>query len=132
MRRPHGCSEVFSIEATAVPLAGTHDPRPRPFERPSSDLDGISRRAGYRPNGASGSLTAMGTTIFGVVSVSFMMLMYAFESRGRAFVLAFALGCILSSAYGFLAHTWPFGIVELIWSGIAVRRWIVSGDGKLP
>ena len=62
-------------------------------------------------------------TVYGVLAVSFMMLMYALESRGRRFVLAFALGCLLSSAYGFLSGAWPFGVVELVWSGVAVRRY---------
>jgi hypothetical protein len=53
-----------------------------------------------------------------------MMLMYALERRGPHFVLLFAVGCALSSAYGFLAGTWPFGVVELIWSGIAARRYL--------
>jgi len=61
-------------------------------------------------------------TAFGVVVLTFMMLMYALERRGAVFVAAFACGCALSSAYGFLAGTWPFGVVELIWAGIAVRR----------
>jgi hypothetical protein len=52
-----------------------------------------------------------------------MMLMYAAEHRHRRFVLAFACGCLLSSAYGFLAGTWPFGVVEAIWALIAVRRY---------
>ncbi len=55
--------------------------------------------------------------------MTFMMLMYALERRGPRFVLAFALGCALSSTYGFLAGTWPFGIVEAIWTSIALRRW---------
>jgi hypothetical protein len=55
--------------------------------------------------------------------VTFMMLMYALERRGPGFVLAFALGCALSSSYGFLAGTWPFGVVEAIWTAIAIRRW---------
>jgi hypothetical protein len=38
-------------------------------------------------------------------------------------VLAFALGCALSSTYGFLAGAWPFGVVEAIWTVIAVRRY---------
>jgi hypothetical protein len=63
-------------------------------------------------------------TAFGVVVLTFMMLMYALEQRGPRFVLLFAVGCALSSAYGFLAGTWPFGVVELIWSGIAVRRYL--------
>jgi hypothetical protein len=49
-------------------------------------------------------------TIFGVAALGFMMLMYALERRGRSFILAFACGCLLSSAYGFLAGTWPFGV----------------------
>jgi hypothetical protein len=63
-------------------------------------------------------------TLYGACAVTFMMLMYALESRGPAFILAFAAGCVLSSAYGFLSGAWPFGVVELIWSGIAVRRWL--------
>lgn len=62
-------------------------------------------------------------TLFGVIAVTFMMLMYALEHRGNYFVLAFAVGCLLSSTYGFLAGAWPFGIVELIWAGVAVRRY---------
>jgi hypothetical protein len=63
-------------------------------------------------------------TAFGAGAVTFMMLMYALEQRHRRFVVAFALGCALSSAYGFLAGTWPFGVVEAIWSLIAVRRYL--------
>lgn len=65
----------------------------------------------------------MAVTIYGVCAVTFMMAMYAFESRGRGYILGFALGCVLSSAYGFLSGAWPFGIVELIWAGVAVARW---------
>ena len=42
-------------------------------------------------------------TVYGVCAVTFMMVMYALEPRGRGFVLAFAAGCLLSSAYGFLS-----------------------------
>jgi hypothetical protein len=62
-------------------------------------------------------------TIFGVAALTFMMVMYALERRGRRFVLAFACGCLLASAYGFLAGTWPFGLVELAWALIAFRRY---------
>jgi hypothetical protein len=62
-------------------------------------------------------------TIYGVVAVTFMMTMYAMERRGRRYVLGFAVGCLLSSAYGFLSGAWPFGVVELIWSTIAFRRY---------
>jgi hypothetical protein len=63
-------------------------------------------------------------TAYGVLALSFMMAMYALESRGSGFVAAFAVGCVLSSAYGFLAGAWPFGVVELIWAGIAARRYV--------
>jgi hypothetical protein len=66
-------------------------------------------------------------TIYGVCALTFMMLMYALERRGRTFVLLFALGCALSSTYGFLSGAWPFGVVEGIWTLIALRRYVVSG-----
>ena len=62
-------------------------------------------------------------TAFGVTVLTFMMVMYACERRGHAFILAFACGCALSSVYGFLAGTWPFGVVEAIWAVIAVQRY---------
>lgn len=62
-------------------------------------------------------------TVFGALAVSAMLLFYALEHRSAAFVLAFAGACLASSAYGFLQGAWPFGVVELIWSGVAVRRW---------
>jgi hypothetical protein len=70
-------------------------------------------------------------TLFGVLAVSFMMVMYALEQRHAVFILAFAAGCLLSSAYGFLSGAWPFGVVELIWSGVALRRYL-SRRGSSP
>ena len=67
-------------------------------------------------------------TAFGACAVTFMMLMYALERRDRRFVLAFAGGCVLSSGYGFLAGTWPFGVVELAWAGVALKRYRASGS----
>lgn len=68
-------------------------------------------------------------TAFGATAVTFMMVMYALERRHRGFVLAFAGGCALSSTYGFLAGTWPFGVVEAIWALVAVQRYR-SGRAK--
>jgi hypothetical protein len=62
-------------------------------------------------------------TLYGIAALTFMMLMYALERRGAVFVLAFAFGCLFSSLYGFLAGTWPFGVVELIWAGIALQKY---------
>ncbi len=65
----------------------------------------------------------MTVTLFGVCAVGFMVTMYALERHGRKYIAAFALGCILSSVYGFLAGAWPFGLVEIVWSVIAWRRY---------
>ena len=62
-------------------------------------------------------------TIYGAAAVTFMVLMYALERRGRQFIAAFGVGCLLSSVYGFLAGAWPFGVVEVIWAGVAFRRY---------
>ena len=73
-------------------------------------------------------MSDVAVTVYGVCAVSFMMAMYAMERRGRRYVLLFAFGCLLSSIYGFLSGAWPFGVVELIWSGIALRRWNGTAD----
>lgn len=62
-------------------------------------------------------------TVFGVLALSFMLLMYALEGRGPGFTLGFAFGCLLSAVYGFAAGAWAFGVVEAIWCGVAVRRY---------
>jgi hypothetical protein len=71
----------------------------------------------------------MAVTVFGVVAVTFMMIMYALESRHRGLVLAFALGCAMSSSYGFIAGVWPFGVVEAIWTVVAIRRYVTRATG---
>lgn len=62
-------------------------------------------------------------TLFGVIAVSAMLVCYALEARARVFVLLFACSCAASSVYGFLQGAWPFGIVEAIWTVVAIRRW---------
>jgi len=69
-------------------------------------------------------------TVYGVIAVGSMLLFYALEARSPWFVLAFAVACVASSAYGFLQGAWPFGVVELIWSGVALRRWRVRAQGE--
>jgi hypothetical protein len=74
----------------------------------------------------------MALTIYGVLALGFMMAMYALERRGSMFVLAFAVGCGLSSVYGFLAGAWPFGVVEGIWMFIALRRFETQRRLAIP
>ena len=62
-------------------------------------------------------------SLFGLVAVTAMLVCYALEDRSPLFVLGFAGACALGSVYGFLQGAWPFGLVEAIWAGVALRRW---------
>ena len=62
-------------------------------------------------------------TLYGASIVTLMMVFYALEQKSSWFTLAFGISCIGSAIYGFLAGTWPFGIVESIWSLVAFRKW---------
>lgn len=63
-------------------------------------------------------------TLFGLFAVSAMLVFYALEERSPVYILAFAGACGLASLYGFLQGAWPFGVVEAIWSVVALNRWI--------
>jgi hypothetical protein len=62
-------------------------------------------------------------TAFGLFAVSGMLLCYALDEKSARWGLGFAFFCALGSAYGFLQGAWPFGLVEGIWSLVALRRW---------
>jgi hypothetical protein len=62
-------------------------------------------------------------TAFGLFSVALCLLFYAIEERGRWTILGFAAACVMSSVYGFLQGAWPFGLVEIAWTLVALRRW---------
>jgi hypothetical protein len=68
---------------------------------------------------------------FGLLSVTLMVICYALERRSPWFILAFAGACVLGSIYGFLQGAWPFGLVEAVWSIIALRRWWLQRNGKV-
>lgn len=69
-------------------------------------------------------------SIFGLIAVTAMLVFYALEGRHPSYILAFAGACLLGSLYGFLQGAWPFGIVEAIWAGVAVRRWRLKAKGR--
>jgi hypothetical protein len=71
-------------------------------------------------------------TAFGFFAVTAMVVCYALEHRHRSFILLFAFSCALGSAYGFLQGAWPFGLVELVWSGIAAAKWWSGRRPKTP
>ena len=68
---------------------------------------------------------------FGLVAVSSMLIFYALEKRHSIYILAFAASCLLASAYGFLQGAWPFGVVEIIWAGVAFHRWYLTRPAKM-
>jgi hypothetical protein len=71
-------------------------------------------------------------TTYGFVSVSLMLLFYALEGRASIFVLLFAVSCVMASVYGFLQGAWPFGMVEAVWSAVALRRWWLRLNAERP
>ena len=72
-----------------------------------------------------------GLTLFGLAAVCAMLIFYSLESRGRIYLLGFAGACLMGSAYGFMQGAWPFGLVEAIWSVVALARWW-KGRGVQP
>lgn len=70
-------------------------------------------------------------SVFGLIAVTLMVVCYALEQRSPWFVLGFAGACLLGSVYGFLQGAWPFGLVEAVWSAIALRRWWFQRRARL-
>ena len=69
-------------------------------------------------------------TAFGLFAVTAMLVAYALEARSPWFILGFAFACALGSIYGFLQGAWPFGLVEGIWSLVALQRWRKATRGR--
>jgi hypothetical protein len=67
-------------------------------------------------------------TLFGLFAVTAMLVTYSLEARSHWFILAFAVSCLMGSAYGFRQGAWPFGVVEAVWSVVAARRWWLVRD----
>ena len=65
-------------------------------------------------------------SLFGLFAVTAMLVCYAFENRSPWYILGFAIACMLGSLYGFLQGAWPFGLVEAVWSMVALRRWLLA------
>ena len=66
--------------------------------------------------------------IYGAVAVAAMVLFYALETRSRHCVLAFAAACVAAASYAAMIGAWPFAAIELLWGGIAARRWSIAEE----
>jgi hypothetical protein len=62
-------------------------------------------------------------SLFGLFAVGAALVCYAFERRSPWFIFGFAIACALGSVYGFLQGAWPFGVVEIVWTVVALTRW---------
>lgn len=68
--------------------------------------------------------------ILGALDLAVMMAFYALEPKSRLYTLLFGLTCIGSSTYGFLSGTWPFGVIEAVWTFIALRKYLKLKNEK--
>ena len=68
-------------------------------------------------------MSAAWVEAFGVLAVGSMAVSYALEPRSPHFTLAFAVACLASAGYATAIASWPFAVIELLWSGLALRRW---------
>ena len=71
-------------------------------------------------------------SLFGLFAVTAMLVCYALDRRSPWWALGFAGACLLGSAYGFLQGAWPFGLVEGVWSVVALQRWRGRRRGEAP
>ena len=69
--------------------------------------------------------------IYGTISVTLMVLFYALEHRSRHFIAAFGVACLMSAGYALGIQSYPFACVEMVWAGIAFRRWAIRGRREL-
>jgi hypothetical protein len=62
-------------------------------------------------------------TLFGLAAVTAGLVCYYLEAKSPRWVLGFAAANLCAAAYGFLQGAWPFGLIELFWTGAALMRW---------
>jgi hypothetical protein len=60
-------------------------------------------------------------TSFGLLAVTAMLISYALEKCSRLSSLGFVVACAKGAIYGFLQSAWPVGLVEGVWSVLALR-----------
>lgn len=63
-------------------------------------------------------------TTFGAVSAAVMVVAYALEARNPVWIAVFAAGCASTALYGVLTRSWVFVVLEVVWSALAIRRYL--------
>ena len=69
-------------------------------------------------------------TAFGVVAAVVMVVSYGLEWRGPLWVATFAVGCVGAAVYAVLTGAWVFVALELVWAGLATRRFALLRAGS--
>jgi hypothetical protein len=62
-------------------------------------------------------------SLFGLSATVLMLVCYALEDRSPWYVLGFAVACVRAGLYAFLQGAWPLGLVEIVFTIVALRRW---------
>jgi hypothetical protein len=65
-------------------------------------------------------------TLFGLASLTAMLIFYALRIAAPGISWPLRAHARCGSGYGFMQGAWPFGVVEAIWSVIAIRRWRIK------
>ena len=64
-------------------------------------------------------------SLFGLAATALMLVCYALEDRSAWYVLGFAVACVLAGLYAFLQGAWPLGLVEIVFTIVALRPWMM-------
>ncbi|MHB8360463.1 MAG: hypothetical protein ACYDAO_06455 [Thermoplasmataceae archaeon] len=72
--------------------------------------------------------------LYGSAVLILMLIFYLREDKSTMFTFLFGVTCIGSSVYGFLAGTWPFGVIEAVWGIFSFNKFrnLRRQNKKLP
>lgn len=96
--------------------------RPQPLAAPGQLIWNFRARSRWSTAGRWNLLPHLGRC-----QLLLMMIFYALEGRSHWYTLLF--GCSRPAPYGWLAGTWPFGLIEVIWAASALHKWYGVGLG---
>ena len=61
--------------------------------------------------------------LYGWACVALMIGAHWAESKSCWFILAFAITCLLYAVYGYMIHSWPIVVGEIVWAGASAHKW---------
>lgn len=65
-------------------------------------------------------------TAFGASAAVVMVVSYGLEERSPTWVAVFAVGCAAAATYAVLTSSWIFAALEVVWSALAVQRFLTQ------